>query len=52
VLQNMVDSTETVSPEQVASQILAIQASLSASYQTTSILSKLTLTDFLSGGLG
>jgi hypothetical protein len=52
VLQNMVDSTETVSTEQVASQILAIQASLSASYQTTSILSKLTLTDFLSGGLG
>jgi hypothetical protein len=50
VLQNMVDSTETVSTEQVASQILAIQASLSASYQTTSILSKLTLTDFLSGG--
>jgi flagellar hook-associated protein 3 FlgL len=51
VLQNMVDSTETVSTEQVASQILAIQASLSASYQTTSMLSQLTLTKFLSGGL-
>ena len=50
VLQNMIDSTETVSTEQVASQILAIQASLSASYQTTSILSKLTLTDFLAPG--
>jgi len=50
-LQNMVDSTETVSTEQVASQILAIQASLSASYQTTSMLSQLTLTKFLSGGL-
>jgi flagellar hook-associated protein 3 FlgL len=52
VLQNMIDSTETVSTEQVASQILAIQSSLSASYQTTSILSKLTLTNFLSGGVG
>jgi flagellar hook-associated protein 3 FlgL len=51
-LQNMIDSTETVSTEQVASQILAIQNSLSASYQTTSILSKLTLTNFLSGGVG
>jgi flagellar hook-associated protein 3 FlgL len=51
VLQNMIDSTETVSTEQVASQILAIQSSLSASYQTTSMLSQLTLTKFLSGGL-
>jgi hypothetical protein len=51
VLQNMVDSTETVSTEQVASQILAIQSSLSASYQTTSMLSQLTLTKFLSGGV-
>jgi flagellar hook-associated protein 3 FlgL len=51
-LQNMIDTTETVSTEQVASQILAIQNSLSASYQTTSILSKLTLTNFLSGGVG
>lgn len=51
ILQNMIDSTETVSTEQVASQILAIQSSLSASYQTTSMLSQLTLTKFLSGGL-
>jgi flagellar hook-associated protein 3 FlgL len=51
VLQNMVDDTETVSTEQVASQILAIQNALSASYQTTSMLSQLTLTKFLSGGL-
>ncbi len=50
-LQNLVDSTETVSTEQVASQILAIQSSLSASYQVTSMLSQLTLTKFLSGGL-
>jgi flagellar hook-associated protein 3 FlgL len=51
ILQNMIDSTETVSTEQVASQILAIQSSLSASYQTTSMLSQLTLTKFLSGGV-
>jgi hypothetical protein len=51
VLQNLIDSTETVSTEQVASQILALQSSLSASYQTTSMLSQLTLTKFLSGGL-
>ena len=50
MLQNMIDSTETVSTEQVASEILAIQSSLSASYQTTSILSKLTLTSFLAPG--
>ena len=50
MLQNMIDSTENVSTEQVASQILAIQNALSASYQTTSILSKLTLTNFLPAG--
>ncbi|WP_298107485.1 flagellar protein [Bradyrhizobium sp.] len=49
-LQNMVDATENVSTEQVASQILALQNALSASYQTTSILSKLTLTNFLPAG--
>ena len=50
VLQNMISDTETVSTEQVASQILAIQTALSASYQTTSILSKLTLTNYLPQG--
>jgi flagellar hook-associated protein 3 FlgL len=49
-LQNMIDSTENISTDQVASQILAIQNALSASYQTTSILSKLTLTNFLPAG--
>ena len=49
-LQNMIDGTETVSTQEVASQILALQNSLSASYQTTSILSKLTLTNFLPPG--
>ncbi|THD65220.1 MAG: flagellar protein [Bradyrhizobium sp.] len=46
-LQNMIDSTETVSPDQVASEILALQTSLQASYQTTSMLSQLTLTKYL-----
>jgi flagellar hook-associated protein 3 FlgL len=49
-LQNIVDQTETVSTEQVASQILQLQTTLSASYQTTSILSQLTLTKFLPVG--
>jgi len=47
MLQNMVDTTETVSTQQVASEILALQTSLQASYQTTSMLSQLTLTKFL-----
>jgi flagellar hook-associated protein 3 FlgL len=47
MLQTMVDNTETVSPSQVASEILALQTNLQASYQTTSMLSQLTLTKFL-----
>jgi flagellar hook-associated protein 3 FlgL len=50
MLQNIVDQTETVSTEQVASQILALQTALQASYQTTSMLSGLTLTKFLPVG--
>jgi hypothetical protein len=46
-LQSLIDQTENVSPDQVASQILALQNSLQASYQTTSILSKLSLTQYL-----
>src|SRR3984957_9225344 len=49
-LQNLVDSTETVSTDQVASQILQLQTTLSASYQTTSILAGLSLTKFLAPG--
>jgi flagellar hook-associated protein 3 FlgL len=49
-LQNLVDSTETVSTDQVASQILQLQTTLSASYQTTSILAGLSLTKFLVPG--
>jgi flagellar hook-associated protein 3 FlgL len=50
MLQNVVDQTETVSTQEVASQILALQTALSASYQTTSMLSGLTLTKFLPVG--
>jgi hypothetical protein len=50
MLQNIVDQTETVSTDQVASQILQLQTTLSASYQTTSILAGLSLTKFLVPG--
>jgi hypothetical protein len=50
MLQNMVDSTEGISTDQVASEILALQNSLQASYQTTSMLSQLTLTKYLPVG--
>jgi flagellar hook-associated protein 3 FlgL len=46
-LQDIVSQTETVSPDQVASQILALQTSLQASYQTTSMLAQLSLVKFL-----
>lgn len=46
-LQNIVDQAENVSPNEVATQILALQNSLQASYQTTSMLSQLSLTKFL-----
>jgi hypothetical protein len=49
-MQNVVDATESVSPDQVASEILALQNSLQASYQTTSMLSQLSLTKFLPVG--
>src|SRR6516225_660375 len=50
LLQNIVDQTETASTQQVASQILALQTTLQASYETTSILAGLTLTKFLVPG--
>ena len=46
-LQSLVDQTEGINQNQVASQILALQNSLQASYQTTSMLSQLSLTKFL-----
>jgi hypothetical protein len=50
MLQNIIDQAETVSPDQVASEILTLQTSLQASYQTTSMLSQLTLTKYLPVG--
>lgn len=47
-LQSMIDQTEGVSQDQVASQILQLQNNLQASYQTTSMLSQLSLVKFLS----
>jgi flagellar hook-associated protein 3 FlgL len=47
MLQSIIDQAESISPDQVASQILALQTSLQASYQTTAMLSQLTLTRYL-----
>jgi hypothetical protein len=46
-LQSMVSNIETVSSDQVASQILALQTNLQASYETTSMLSQLDLVKYL-----
>ena len=45
--QTMLDSIEGVSPEETATKILALQTSLSASYQTTEMLYQLSLAKFL-----
>ena len=47
MLQAIIDQAESSSPDQVASEILALQTDLQASYQTTSMLSQLSLTKFL-----
>ncbi len=47
MLQSIVDQAESVSSDQVASQILALQTNLQASYQTTAMLAQLSLTKFL-----
>lgn len=46
-LTTAVQGVENVTTEEVAVQILALQNRLQASYQTTSILSKLSLTNYL-----
>jgi flagellar hook-associated protein 3 FlgL len=46
-LQDLIDQTEGISQDQVASQLLALQNSLQASYQATSMLAQLSLTKFL-----
>jgi flagellar hook-associated protein 3 FlgL len=47
LLQSGVDDVENASSEQVAAAILALQTRLQASYQTTAILSQLSLTNYL-----
>jgi flagellar hook-associated protein 3 FlgL len=47
MLQGIVDQAENVSPDQVATQILALQTALQASYQTTAMLAQLSLTKYL-----
>ncbi|MCP3372692.1 flagellar protein [Bradyrhizobium cajani] len=46
-LQTIVDQAESASPDQVASEILALQNALQASYQVTSKLAQLSLVKFL-----
>jgi len=43
----VISQAETVSPDQVATQILSLQTALQASYQTTSTLSQLSLLKYL-----
>jgi flagellar hook-associated protein 3 FlgL len=46
-LQSAVDGVETVTTEEVAAKLLAVQNQLQASYQVTSMLSKLSLVNYL-----
>ncbi|MFT4117021.1 flagellar protein [Bradyrhizobium sp.] len=46
-LQGIIDQAESASPDQVASQILALQNALQASYQVTANLAQLSLVKFL-----
>ena len=46
-LQNLISDTEGISQDQVASEILSLQNSLQASYQTTAMLSQLSLVKYL-----
>ena len=46
-LQDSLDGVDTVSTEDVTAKLLALQTQLQASYQVTSMLSKLTLVNYL-----
>lgn len=46
-LTTKLEGVENVSTEEVATQILALQTQLQASYQTTSMLAKMSLTNYL-----
>jgi len=50
MLQSLVDDSETVSSDQVATELLALQTRLQTSYQTTSMLSQLSLVKYLPVG--
>ena len=50
MLQNLIDQSETVSSDQVATELLALQTRLQASYQTTAMLSQLSLVKYLPVG--
>jgi flagellar hook-associated protein 3 FlgL len=50
MMQNLIDQTENISTNQVASELLAVQNSLQASYQATSMLSQLSLVRYLPVG--
>lgn len=47
-LQDSLDGVETVSTEEVAAKLLTLQTQLQASYQVTSMLSKLSLVNYIS----
>lgn len=47
-LQSAVDGVESVSTEEVATQLLAVQNRLQASYQVTATISKLSLVNYMS----
>ena len=49
-LQSLVSNTEGISQDQVASELLQLQNNLQASFQTTSMLSQLSLTKYLPVG--
>ncbi|CCE02316.1 flagellar protein [Bradyrhizobium sp. STM 3809] len=46
-MQSLVDQTEGISQQEVASQILQLQTNLQASYQTTAMLAQLSLVKYL-----
>jgi flagellar hook-associated protein 3 FlgL len=50
MLQSLVDQSESISSDQVATELLALQTRLQASYQTTSMLSQLSLVKYLPVG--
>jgi len=47
MLQSLVDKSESISSDEVATELLALQTRLQASYQTTSMLSQLSLLKYL-----